>query len=182
MVNILYSINTFFISINNVSFYYLSITDATAVVQVEDTRLLQETSDNTEEKEIEIMTEVKSGQEIRYFVFHNVIIFRKIDRCNNRFSFILRPIGSDIKKGELILTSGTKLGPVELGLISACGYKEVSVTDLPVIGVLSTGDELQCPGTPLMPGRIYDSNKITLLSLLEENGFDPVDMGIALDE
>lgn len=79
MVNILYSINTFFISINNVSFYYLSITDATAVVQVEDTRLLQETSDNTEEKEIEIMTEVKSGQEIRYFVFHNVIIFRKID-------------------------------------------------------------------------------------------------------
>ena len=33
-----------------------------------------------------------------------------------------------------------------------------------------------------MPGHIYDSNKITLLSILKENGFDPLDMGIALDE
>ncbi|XP_076237734.1 molybdenum cofactor synthesis protein cinnamon [Calliopsis andreniformis] len=131
--------------------------DATAVIQVEDTKLLQGTSDNTEEKEIEIMTEIKYGQDIR-------------------------PIGCDIKKGELILTSGTKLGAVELGLIAACGYSEVSVTDLPVVGVLSTGDELQCPGADLMPGRIYDSNKVTLLSLLKENGFDPLDMGIALDD
>ncbi|XP_076641674.1 molybdenum cofactor synthesis protein cinnamon isoform X2 [Halictus rubicundus] len=131
--------------------------DATAVVQVEDTKLIEGTSDNTEEKEIEIMTEVKSGQDIR-------------------------PIGCDIKRGELILKAGTKLGAVELGLLSACGYKEVSVTDLPKVGVLSTGDELQSPGIVLMPGRVYDSNKITLLTILRENGFCPVDMGIAQDE
>ncbi|XP_076276474.1 molybdenum cofactor synthesis protein cinnamon [Lasioglossum baleicum] len=131
--------------------------DATAVVQVEDTKLIEGTSDNTEEKEIEIMTEVKSGQDIR-------------------------PIGCDIKKGELILKAGTQLGAVELGLLSACGYKEVSVIDLPKVGVLSTGDELQSPGTVLMPGHVYDSNKITLLTILKENGFHPVDMGIAQDE
>ncbi|KAF3420407.1 hypothetical protein E2986_00779 [Frieseomelitta varia] len=131
--------------------------DATAVVQVEDTKLIKGTSDNMEEKEIEIMTKVQLGQDIR-------------------------PIGSDIKKGELILKSGTKLGAIELGLAAACGYKKLFVTDLPKIGVLSTGDELQCPGTALMPGHIYDSNKITLLSILKENGFDPLDMGIALDD
>ncbi|XP_076376110.1 molybdenum cofactor synthesis protein cinnamon [Megalopta genalis] len=131
--------------------------DATAVVQVEDTKLIEGTSDNTEEKEIEIMTDVKFGQDIR-------------------------PIGCDIIKGELILKAGTKLGAVELGLLSACGYKEVTVTDLPKVGVLSTGDELQSPGTDLLPGRVYDSNKITLLSILKENGFYPIDMGIAQDE
>ncbi|KAK1137460.1 hypothetical protein K0M31_001969 [Melipona bicolor] len=131
--------------------------DATAVVQVEDTKLTKRTSDNMEEKEIEIMTEVQLGQDIR-------------------------PIGCDIKKGELILKSGIKLGAIELGLAAACGYKKLFVTDLPKIGVLSTGDELQCPGTALMSGHIYDSNKITLLSILKENGFDPLDIGIALDD
>ncbi|XP_043256387.1 gephyrin [Colletes gigas] len=131
--------------------------DATGVVQVEDTKLLEGTLDNTEEKEIEILTEIKHGQDIR-------------------------PIGCDIKKEELILKAGTKLGAVELGLLSACGYTKVSVIDLPKVGVLSTGDELQCPGTDLMPGHIYDSNKVTLLSLLKENGLDPVDLGIAQDE
>ncbi|XP_054011304.1 gephyrin [Hylaeus anthracinus] len=131
--------------------------DATAVIQVEDTKLLKRTLDNTEEEEIEIMTEIREGQDIR-------------------------PIGCDIKKGELILKAGIKLGAVELGLLSACGYTEVSVIDLPKVGVLSTGDELQCPGTRLMPGHVYDSNKITLLLILKENGFDPVDMGIAQDE
>lgn len=131
--------------------------DATAVIQVEDTKLIKGTADNMEEEEIEIMKEVKSGQDIR-------------------------SIGCDIKKGELILKSGTKLGAVELGLAAACGYKKLLVTDLPKIGVLSTGDELQNPGTTLLPGHIYDSNKITLLSILKENGFDALDMGIAIDD
>ncbi|XP_076756902.1 molybdenum cofactor synthesis protein cinnamon [Xylocopa sonorina] len=131
--------------------------DATAVVQVEDTKLIKGTLDNTEEDEIEILTNVQIGQDIR-------------------------PIGCDIKKGELILMSGTKLGAVELGLAAACGCKKISVTSLPKVGVLSTGDELQSPGTSLLPGRIYDSNKITLLSMLRENGFDAIDVGIALDD
>nr|XP_012149862.1 PREDICTED: gephyrin [Megachile rotundata]XP_012149863.1 PREDICTED: gephyrin [Megachile rotundata] len=131
--------------------------DATAVVQVEDTKLIKKTYDNIEEEEIEITTDVKYGQDIR-------------------------PIGCDIKRGELILKSGTKLGAIELGLAAACGYKRISITSIPKIGVLSTGDELQCPGTALMPGRIYDSNKVTLLSMLKENGYDSIDMGIAVDD
>jgi len=64
----------------------------------------------------------------------------------------------------------------------ACGCKHVTVTKLPCIGILSTGDELQEAGESLKPGQVYDSNRITLISLLKEHGFDALDFGIAVDE
>lgn len=131
--------------------------EATAVVQVEDTKLVLKSSDKTEEKEIEIMTEPKEGQDIR-------------------------PIGCDIIKGSLVLHSYTNIGPAEIGLLVACGCKFVKVTKLPCIGILSTGDELQEAGEPLRPGQVYDSNRITLISLLKENGFDSLDFGITIDD
>lgn len=71
---------------------------------------------------------------------------------------------------------------MEIGLLAACGAKEVTVTKLPSIGVLSTGTELQDIGEPLKPGCVYDSNRITLITLLRENGFIALDFGIAIDE
>ncbi|KAG7199429.1 hypothetical protein KM043_014057 [Ampulex compressa] len=130
--------------------------EATAVVQVEDTKLIEKTQDDTEEKEIEILVESKDGQDIR-------------------------AIGSDIEKNSLVLKSYTKIGAAEVGLLAACGCEEVEVFRQPVIGVLSTGDELQEPGIPLTAGHVYDSNKITLLSIFKENGFDSMDMGVAQD-
>jgi len=58
---------------------------------------------------------------------------------------------------------------------------EVSAHPRPVVGVVSTGDELVDDGRPLAPGEIRDSNRLTLLTLLEESGFSPVDLGIARD-
>ncbi|XP_072750094.1 gephyrin [Anoplolepis gracilipes] len=130
---------------------------ATAVVQVEDTRLILKSPDNMEERVIEIMTEPKEGQDIR-------------------------PIGSDIKKGSLVLNSYTSIGPAEIGLLAACGCKQVTVIKLPSVGILSTGDELQEAGEFLRPGHVYDSNRITLITLLKENGFNPLDLGIAIDD
>ncbi|XP_077264401.1 molybdenum cofactor synthesis protein cinnamon [Temnothorax americanus] len=133
------------------------VPDEATVVQVEDTKLILKSADDTEEDEIEIMTEPKEGQDIR-------------------------PVGCDIEKGSLVLNSYTSIGPVELGLLVACGCKHVAVTKLPCIGVLSTGDELQEAGEPLGPGQVYDSNRITLISLLKENGFNALDCGIATDD
>ena len=131
--------------------------EATAVVQVEDTKLTLKSSDNMEEKEIEIMTQPKEGQDIR-------------------------SIGCDIKKGSLVLNSYTNIGPAEMGLLAACGCEQVTVIKLPSVGILSTGDELQEAGQLLRPGHVYDSNRITLITLLKENGFNPLDLGIAIDE
>jgi len=93
-----------------------------------------------------------------------------------------RPIGSDIEIGKLILTPYTSIGPVEIGILAATGCKEIRIMKLPSVGVLSTGDELQEAGEPLKLGHVYDSNRITLISLLRENGFKPLDFGIAIDE
>lgn len=93
-----------------------------------------------------------------------------------------RPIGCDIKKGSLILKSYTNISAIEMGLLAACGCKQVTVIKLPSVGVLSTGDELQEAGEFLKPGHVYDSNRITLITLLNENGFYPLDFGIAIDE
>lgn len=95
-----------------------------------------------------------------------------------------RPIGSDIKLDQLVLDtfSSQMLGTTEIGLLAACGLKEVKVVKVPSVGVLSTGNELQEIGKPLREGQIYDSNRITLLSLLRENGYKPLDFGITYDE
>lgn len=69
-----------------------------------------------------------------------------------------------------------------MGILAACGCTKVRVTQLPLVGVLSTGNELQQAGEPQKPGHIYDSNKITLMTMLRESGYSPKDFGIATDE
>lgn len=56
------------------------------------------------------------------------------------------------------------------------------VCRLPVVAVLSTGNELVPAGEKLVPGAVRDSNMMTLRSLLAENGFIAHDMGIAKDQ
>lgn len=149
---------TFSLLYKKLQLHYCSfpIAGATAVVQVEDTKLISESSDKTEEEEIEIMTEPVEEQDIR-------------------------PIGCDIEKQSLVLNAHTAIGPTEIGLLAACGAKDVTVTKLPSVGVLSTGNELQEIGEPLRPGCVYDSNRITLITLLKENGFTALDFGITAD-
>ena len=69
-----------------------------------------------------------------------------------------------------------------MGLLAACGFSDIKVTKLASVGVLSTGNELQDLGEPLMKGHMYDSNRITLITMLKEAGYDPVDMGIVHDK
>eukprot|EP00808_Paulinella_micropora_P016417 g17123.t1 len=93
----------------------------------------------------------------------------------------IRPIGSDIKEGEVVLSSGQEIGPAELGLLAANGIVSVQVFPKPVVGVMSTGDELAEPDAPLKPGHIRDSNRCMLLAAVEEAGGKAVDLGIGSD-
>lgn len=182
-------LNLFNIKSSSLSFFLSAIAEATAVVQVEDTKLILKSSDNMEEKEIEIMTQPKEGQDIRYKAlinFHTLFSLGLILLIYiYLFVYLLicyRPIGCDIRKGSLILNPYKSIGPAEMGLLAACGCKLVTVFKLPTVGILSTGDELQEAGEPLKPGHVYDSNRITLIALLKENGFNSLDFGIAIDE
>lgn len=170
------------LTIKNLLSFLLLIAGATAVVQVEDTKLISKSSDNKEEEEIEIMTQPIDGQDIRYKINYFSHISFGFKPYIYLFPLICRPIGCDIKKGSLILKSYTSISSIEMGLLAACGCKQVTVNKLPSVGILSTGDELQEAGEFLKPGHVYDSNRITLITLLKENGFYPLDFGIAVDE
>ncbi|XP_040267267.1 gephyrin isoform X9 [Bufo bufo] len=129
---------------------------ADAVVQVEDTELIRESDDGTEELEVRILVQARPGQDIR-------------------------PIGHDIKRGECVLAKGTHMGPSEIGLLATVGVTEVEVHKFPVVAVMSTGNELLNPEDDLMPGKIRDSNRSTLLATIQEHGYPTINLGIVGD-
>lgn len=93
----------------------------------------------------------------------------------------IRPSGEDLTAGQEVFPAGVTLGPGHLGVLASIGRVKVTVVGPPVVGVLSTGDELVDGEAPLQPGQIRDSNRITLLALLRRDGFRAVDLGLARD-
>lgn len=135
---------------------------ANAVVMVEDTVLRSMTDDGREEKVVEILTDqVKADENIR-------------------------EIGSDIKAGEVVLRKGEEITAVggELGLLASVGKAKVLVYRKPVVGVLSTGDEIVMHDRPgsLRLGEVRDCNRPTLMAAIKAWGFQVVDYGIAQDK
>jgi molybdopterin molybdotransferase len=82
----------------------------------------------------------------------------------------VRRRGDDVSLGDVVATSGTVLGPREIALLAAVGRGRVSVHPQPRVVVLSTGNELVEPGTPLQPGLITDSNGVTIAAAVQEAG------------
>jgi molybdopterin molybdotransferase len=94
----------------------------------------------------------------------------------------IRPAGDDLRAGQEVFPSGTVLGPGHLGVLASVGLSEVAAVHRPVVGVLSTGDELVDGSGPLRPGQIRESNRRALLGLLRRDGYVGVDLGIAPDD
>jgi molybdopterin molybdotransferase len=94
----------------------------------------------------------------------------------------LRPAGSDVAAGEIVLTSGQRLKAADLGLLAALGRQEVRVIQKLRVAYFSTGDELRSLDEALGPGQIYDSNRYSLSGLLEEFPVSACDLGSVPDE
>lgn len=125
--------------------------EANAVVKVEDTERVPGSS-----SEVRIKVAVEEGQHVRQ-------------------------IGSDITLGEKVVRKGQVLGPYELGLLATTGFPLVEVFRRPVIGVMSTGNELvECSATPA-GSQVRDSNRLSLIASCMEKDQEVVDLGIAPD-
>ena len=82
----------------------------------------------------------------------------------------IREQGAQIKKGQHALSKGLLIDPAAVGFIASLGYRELRVSRKPRVSLIISGDELQSPGTPLQPGKVFDSNSYSLLAALNANG------------
>jgi molybdenum cofactor synthesis domain-containing protein len=82
--------------------------------------------------------------------------------------------GADIKAGQVVVRAGEPLNSSRVGALAAVGTVRVNVYQRPRVAILSTGNEVVVPGTPLEPGQIYDINRFTLAAVVSENGGIPV--------
>ena len=94
----------------------------------------------------------------------------------------VRPVGVDLKRGDVVLPGGTLLGPAEVGLVAGFAPVPVAVRRRVRVSILSTGDELVEPGDPLGPGQIRDSNRFSLMAAVVVEGAEIVWSGKAPDE
>src|SRR5438876_774419 len=98
------------------------------------------------------------------------------DEAERRFHDALqpRPLEAEIGPGETVLRRGELLTARETGVLAALGLAEVRVIRRPRVAIVSTGDEIIAPGTPMRPGLVYDSNATILADAVRELGGEPI--------
>jgi len=94
----------------------------------------------------------------------------------------IRQAGEDVKQGEIVIEAGARLSPADLGVLASLGLSQLQVKRKPVVAFFSTGDELVSVGTPLEPGKIYDSNRYSLHGMLSGMAVDIIDLGVVRDD
>ncbi|CAG9856096.1 unnamed protein product [Phyllotreta striolata] len=130
---------------------------ADAVVQVEDTAVVECSIDGAEEIKVDIKRAPKPNDDIR-------------------------AIGRDVATNSLVLNKGKCIKPFHLGVLAMLGKTNVEVYKRPSVGIISTGNELCEPGEQLAPGKIRDSNRYTLINLLKNYHYESNDCGIVKDK
>jgi molybdenum cofactor synthesis domain-containing protein len=116
-------------------------------------------------------TELQEGQGDHVVIHHEVTPGENI-----------RPVGSDVQAGELVIPAGTRLGFAEIGLLASLGITPVAVARKPKISIISTGDELKDPHEPIGPGEIRDANRFALAAALRDEPVEITWIGKAPDD
>lgn len=96
----------------------------------------------------------------------NIVTFNKPFKNGQH----VRYKGEDVKKGELIVAGDTVANIRTIALLAALGFEKIPVFRYPRVGIITTGSELQAPGTSLSQGKIFDSNSEALRAALKEIG------------
>lgn len=128
---------------------------ADAVVMVEHTQVVRATGAG--HAEVEVMRAVAAGE--------NAIA-----------------VGEDVQTGSVVIPVGRRIGPAEVGGLMALGILRLRVAAMPLVGILSSGDEVIEPGERPEPGQVRDVNAYTLAAIAERYGGQPVRYGIVPDD
>lgn len=90
--------------------------------------------------------------------------------------------GDDVKNGQVVIKKGTELNFTHTGVLAAMGIGTVSVKKRPLVGIISTGDELTEITAEEQPGKVRDVNSFLLSAMCEKYGADTKRYGIVIDE
>lgn len=90
--------------------------------------------------------------------------------------------GEDVKAGNVLVRNGEIIDAGRAGLIASQGISEIDVYRRPIIGIISTGNELTDIHLPLTAGKIYNTNRYTFSTALTLAGFIPKFVGTACDD
>lgn len=91
-------------------------------------------------------------------------------------------IGEDVAQGQLVIPKGTVIRPAEIGGLMALGIMSVKAARKPMVGLISTGDEVIDPSQNPRPGQVRDINSYTLGALVEKCGGAAKKYGIFSDQ
>lgn len=106
----------------------------------------------------------------------------KIKFTGEKTKINISPFAEDVKIGDLVLKSGTRIGPQHIAIMAAVGCVEPVVSVKPKVAVIATGDEIVEPH--LKPGisQIRNSNGYQLAMQAQNAGADAIYLGIAPDK
>lgn len=119
-----------------------------------------------------------------------VVMIEHADMLGDDILEVFRPVapfaniisrGDDVKEGELVIPKGTILRAQEIGVLAALGKTEIMVTRKPVIGIISTGDEIVPADQEPEIGQIRDVNTHTLMCMVRNSGAEAVFCGLVKD-
>jgi len=79
-------------------------------------------------------------------------------------------VGEDVQTGEEVIPAGRRIRSAEIGGLAALGMLELNVARKPVVGIISSGDEVIPPEGKLLPGQVRDINSYSLSALIEQSG------------
>ena len=134
---------------------------------------------------------LKAGEAIRIFTgsaipdtSNAVVIQEKVTIDGNQITAKnsipindnIRPLGEQVKIGEIALNKGVKLNSAAIGFLTSLGITEVAVYKKPSIAIIVTGNELVEAGNPLSYGKIYESNSGMLLNAINSLGYKDVSL------
>jgi molybdopterin molybdotransferase len=89
--------------------------------------------------------------------------------------------GEDVKTGDIVLGKHRFIQPQDIAIMASVGHTHVRVKKRPVVGIISTGNELVSPTEKPGISQIRNSNAYQLVAQVSRAGGDPIDLGIASD-
>ena len=94
----------------------------------------------------------------------------------------IRPMGSEVAMGQLLLAAGTRIGAAEIGALAVLGIDPVPVFRRPRVAILATGDEVIDIHRVPESHQVRNSNAHALAAQVTEAGGEPLHLGIARDQ